>query len=210
MFEPIGDSGEREDAAASGGELECEWDAIEAPADLGDGAGVRVGQGEVAANGGVAIDEESHGVRGRDAIRGIAGGVGERERLDGKMALTAEEQGLPAGHEQLQSRDGLEEADDGWSGVAQVLEAIDQDQRRTLADGKPEPIAGVDAGEVEQTERLADLALDCVRIVERGQRDEPAAATEFGLAAKGEFSAILVLPTPPTPVIVMRRTAGSR
>ena len=90
IVESRGDLRRRERRDARGGELDGEREAVEAPADLGDGGGVVVGQLERRRGGASALIEQPHG-RGRDGkrrarARRVSPGDAERLAAGGEHA----------------------------------------------------------------------------------------------------------------------------
>ena len=53
---------------------------------------------------------------------------GKRQRIDGKLPLRAQAQWFPAGDEHDESRRGVQQMLDLGSGVAEVLEVVQQEQ----------------------------------------------------------------------------------
>ena len=86
-----------EDPDAGGGELEGQGDAVEAPADLGDGGGVGLARTEAGLGPSCPLAEEGHGVRARQILHAgrLGGGEGEGGHPPGHLAR--QPQDLPAG-----------------------------------------------------------------------------------------------------------------
>ena len=116
-------------------ELDGEREAIQAPADLGDGGRVVLGQREVAADRSGAIDEELH--RGERLHLSHRGGVSQRrhgERVDPVLVLGAETQHRPARREDLQRGTAGQQSIEVGGNVHDLFEVVEHEESLGVAD----------------------------------------------------------------------------
>ena len=118
---------------AGRGELDRQRQTIEAPADLHDGGGVRVIQGEVVAHGPRPVDEQAHGgERGELLERRPLGERRHHQRLDRVLPLGPQAQHGAARGEDRDVGTRREELIQLGCRSGHLLEVVEDEQRRGL------------------------------------------------------------------------------
>ena len=185
--------------AAGGGQLDGERDAVEAVADLGDGGGVGVADGERRSGPAGPLDEQGDGVvlRQRRDVDGVARGSGSAATGTRQVISPGHAEGLAAGGQHRRGRIGRQQSgDELGAGGDEVLAVVQDEQRRLVAELGRELVGGGDAGHLAGAEGGQRGATDGVRIGERRQLDPPHAAglRVDGLGGDGQGEAGLADP----------------
>ena len=130
--QPLQDRLGRKDLDARRGELDGERQAVEPRADLGDGARVRGRDAEVWLDRDCALDEEPHRLRLREHL-GSRREVGERERRHRELPFAVHTQRRAAGRDDPDVRRRAQQLSNERSSRQELLEVVDDEQRRHVA-----------------------------------------------------------------------------
>ena len=179
-FEALENVVRREQLDARGSELECQREPVEADTQLGDGAGVHLGELEVGPCVACPSDEQPHrfGAPEKVDFEGV-GRVGELERRDAVDPLCGDVERRAAGDEQRQAGCIREQPAEHRRCVEQVLEVVEHDERPPAAQRGDEDFQGSAVGPLDQAERADDRRRDEVGVADWGEVDEHHAAREL-------------------------------
>ena len=190
-------------------QLDRQWQPIQPLTDGSDGRGVRRGQGEVWLHRLSSRDEQLDS-RGRAHLRHRRGCLGIRKRQwrDRKVLLAGDAQHGAAGGQNAQVGAGNQDLGDERCRVEQVLQVI-EDQEQMFASESRDQRLGEWEAPASRTPRLwaiAEATSAGSGTAASGTKTAPSANSDSSLAAASRASR--VLPTPPGPVSVSRRTSG--
>ncbi len=171
----------REQLDAGRGELDGEWQAVEATADVEDGRGIGVGQPEVGSDGHRALHEQRHALRarqrfGRDPARAQ---VGQPERRDRVFLLARDVQDSPAADDDLRARADAQDVSHERRRGNHLLEVVEDEQHGVLADEIQEPLERRALAGFQEADRGDDGRGDELRLGHRIERDEEHAIGEL-------------------------------
>ena len=155
LIEPLEDRIGREEADAGGGELDGEWQTIQASADQLDGCRVPAGRHEVRRGGERPIDEQ------RDRLI-------RRERADRIDVLGRDVERFATGDERSACRCSRDERGQQRSGLDDLLEVVDHEQHLLRGEERGQRLPGT----LVDPECLRDRGNDEVRIGDAGQVDQ--------------------------------------
>ena len=165
LAEPLGRALGPEHAHSRRGELDREREPVERAADPGDRVGVRIGQLEVGQLGLRPLDVEPDCV----AVRlggGLDAELGNGEGRYAVLPLGHDPERRPAGGEDLERGHRLEQAGDVRERLRQVLEVVEDEQRRALGEGGLQCLE-LPARHVAEVESRRDRGEDERRVGER-------------------------------------------
>ena len=162
------------------GQLECQWQPVQALADLDDGGRILARQGEIGPGLTRTLDEQSHR---RDLhevlqVRYVCG-VRQRERWHRHDLLVTHAQGLAARHEQFEPRGQLERLGCQRSRGNQLLDVVEHEQHLSGPQVLQQPLVHRSAPALGHTKRSGHGRDNERGVFERGQRDERDAVCEL-------------------------------
>ena len=148
------------------GELDCERNAVEAAADLGDRGRVRRIEFETGARGASTVDEERRRVTPRDVVRRV-GGLGQRQRAQRPHLLAVDRESLAARRENANLRASAHHTiREPARGVEEVLAVVEYEQELFGAEELNDARFERHAGSRRHAERGCD-DLNCFLVVVR-------------------------------------------
>ena len=181
VVQTLGDRFDRQRAHASGGELQRERNAVEAPADLDQRVRVLRGHGEPRLHGLGAIDEQPHGLELQQGVGGQGRArVGNGQRLDRVRDLAGHVEVLAARREQPDPGARLEKLF-GQVGarVHEVLAVVEDDEELAVANELDERLDHGAARLLHDAEHGRDRLGNQPCIGDRRKLDEPDAVGKF-------------------------------
>ena len=187
-------------------QLDGQREPVQAPADVGHGPGVPVGQDEGGKAGGGPVDEQPHRVVAQELGGGVHGGLGGRrgaERGHRPHGLAPAAERLAAGrhhpHVGAVSGDGVHQL---GAGLGQVLAVVQQQQQAERPQGVRER-GGLPGGPVKvDAEGRRDSLRDRAGSSRGASSTNHAPSRIRGTWRRAASTARRVLPTPPAPVRV--------
>ena len=201
----------RERAQPGRRQLDRQRQTVQAGADLRDRGGILRGQGKARVGGlGARGEERDRLVAGNVGQRLVTGGSGSGSGRHREVLLARHAEHGPAGHERLQPRAGAQEVGDVRRGVDDLLEVVQHQEQVFRPQRGGELLRRRPVGEFAQVQGVGDRRDDEVGIADRGEGDEDRAVGEAASNSAATSIARRVLPTPPGPVSVTRRTSGRR
>ena len=188
LLESRDDLARREQLDPGGGQLEREWEPVQAQTQPGDRVGVCIGELEVGPRGTCAIHEQSHRLDPPEVRRvERVGRVRKPERRDRVDPLCGNVQRRAAGDEQRQAGCTGEQLGERRCGFEHVLEVVQHERRTSAAQVGDQRLERLPAGPFVEIERAADRPGDEVRVADRRELDEHHSARKLRVQAGGRF-----------------------
>ena len=153
-----------------GGELQCEREPVEPPADRRDvGGGSRVVDVDGNAGGPRPLEEHPAGRRCRHGRRVVRGR--QRERLERPLELRAHPQRCPAGGQHDETRAARHQLGDPGGRADHLLEVVEDDEQPPVAERVGEPVDDGAVG-LPDAESAGDRRQHEARLAQRGELDD--------------------------------------
>ena len=124
--------------------------------------------------------------------------------------LSLNAQHLPARHEDREAWAGGQQVGHAGRGGDHLLEVVEDQQEVAIAQDGPQAFGERSVARVRQIQRPRDFRQDEVGIAHQGQGNEDRPIRKVRSESAATWSARRVLPTPPGPVNVTRRTSFRR
>ena len=126
-----------------------------------------------------------------------------------KVCSPESRSGHAAGDQHGEPRAGVQQVADHRRGRQQMLEVVEHEEQGPVAQQLLEPRSGIVPG-LPAPQRLKDGRRHQLRGPDRGEGTKATPSAESGAHCSATAIARRVLPTPPGPVSVSRRTSGRR
>ena len=153
-----------------GGELQCEREPVEPPADRRDvGGGSRVVDVDGNAGGPRPLEEHPAGRRCRHGRRVVRGR--QRERLERPLELRADPQRCPAGGQHDETRAARHQLGDPGGRADHLLEVVEDDEQPPVAERVGEPVDDGAVG-LPDAESAGERRQHEARLAQRGELDD--------------------------------------